>query len=133
MTTNQSSNISYLQNNIDHCGKENEEVRPEEHRTIRLAKLFSVFNGPFDLASGFTSLEGLSAIVELLPLGQSKLHLRTASLVEVQTERDKRQPFLLCFAEQLVDLFLVQKQLSHPHRIVIHHIAVAIGADVAMV
>lgn len=70
-----------------------------EEYTTGLAELLSVFNSPFNLASGFASLDGFPSIVELLPLGQSEFHLRTTALVEVQAQRDERQPFLLRLAE----------------------------------
>lgn len=93
---------------------------------------FLTLDGPLDLASGFACLNGFSPVVQFFPLRQSELEFRAPPLVEIQTEWDERQSFLLRLAEQLVDFFLVQKQLPYPHWIVIHHVAVAVRADMAM-
>ncbi len=44
------------------------------------APLFSIFDRPFDLATGFTGFYGIAAIVELFALGESELHLGMTAL-----------------------------------------------------
>ena len=69
----------------------------------------------------------------LLPLGQAEFDLGKAPFGEVDAERDEREPLLLCLAEELVDLLAVEEQFSSTERLVIHDVAMAVGADVAVV
>lgn len=68
----------------------------------------------------------------LLSLGQAEFDLGKAPLGEVDAKRDKREPLLLCLAEELVDLLAVEEQFSSTERLVIHDVAMAVGTNVAM-
>src|SRR5512147_490594 len=67
--------------------------------------LLSIFDCPFDLTAGFAGFDGVAAVVEFLAFGESQLDLGMTALGEVDAEGDEGEAFLLCLAEQLVDLF----------------------------
>ena len=69
----------------------------------------------------------------LLALGQPKLNLGKTPFREIDAERDKREPLLLGLAQELIDLLAVEQEFTSTERFVIHDVAVAVGADVAMV
>ena len=69
----------------------------------------------------------------LLAFGQPDFDFGKTPLGEINAERDEREPLLLCLAEELIDLLAMEKQLPSPEGLMIHDIAVAVGADVAVV
>jgi hypothetical protein len=90
------------------------------------------FNRPFNFASGLAGPDGFSAVVLLLALGQPKFDFSLTALGEIDAERNECEALLLCLAEQLVDFFLMQEQLAHPDRVMIHDVAVTVRTDVAV-
>src|ERR1700749_3027091 len=73
---------------------------------------------PLDLPLGVALGEGGAIVVGLLALGQRQGRLDLAVL-EVQVERDEREPALLGLAHQLVDLAAVHEHLAlAPGRVV---------------
>ena len=69
----------------------------------------------------------------LLAFGQPEFYLGKAPLGEIDAERDEREPLLFRLAEELIDLLAVEEQFPRTERLVIHDVAVAVGADVAVV
>jgi hypothetical protein len=70
--------------------------------------------------------------MQLLAFGQPEFDLGKAPLGKIDAERDEREPLLLRLAKELIDLFAVEEELPSTERFVIHDVAVAIGADVAV-
>jgi hypothetical protein len=93
----------------------------------------SVFDRTFDFPAGFPGLDGFPTIVEFLPLGQAELDLGMTAWGKIDAQGNQGQALLLGLAEQFIDLLLVQQQLTHTNRIMVHDVAVTIGTDVAMV
>src|SRR5262245_4129168 len=71
---------------------------------------------PAALARPVALLLGLALVVQLLALGQRDLDLGPALVVEIDLERHDGHALALDRAHQLVDLPLVQQQLSRPLR-----------------
>ena len=69
----------------------------------------------------------------LLAFSQPEFDLGKAPLGEIDAEWDEREPLLLRLAEELIDLLAVEEQFPSTERFVIHDVAVAVGADVAVV
>lgn len=69
----------------------------------------------------------------LFAFGQPEFNFGKAPLGKIDAERDKREPLLLRLAEKLIDLLAVEEQLPGTERLVIHDVAVTVGADVAVV
>ena len=69
----------------------------------------------------------------LLAFGQSEFNFGKASLGKIDAERDEREPLLLRLAEKLIDLLAMEEQLPGAEGLVIHDVAVTVGADVAVV
>ena len=95
--------------------------------------LLSLFDRPFNFTAGFAGFDGFSAVILLLALREPDLNLGMAALGEIDAEWNERQPLLLGPADQLVDFLPMQQQLSGPRRIMVHDVAVAVGADMALV
>jgi hypothetical protein len=68
-----------------------------------------------------------------LAFGQPEFDLGKAPLGKIDAERDEREPLLLRLAEELIDLLAVKEEFPSTERLVIHDVAVAVGADVAVV
>ena len=95
--------------------------------------LLPLLDCPLHLTTGFTGFDRFPTIILLLALGKAKLDLGLATFGEVDAKRHKRQPFLLRLAEQLIDLLFMEQQLAGSERVMVHQIAMAIGADMAMI
>ena len=54
-----------------------------EEGASRSASLFSVLDGPLNLATGLASFDGFAAVVELFAFGEPEFHLGMAALREV--------------------------------------------------
>jgi hypothetical protein len=91
-----------------------------------------ILHRPFHFAAGFARLDGFPAVMLLLAFGQPEFDLGMAPLGEIDAERDEREPLLLRLAEELIDLLAVEEQFPSTERLVIHDVAVAVGADVAV-
>lgn len=68
----------------------------------------------------------------LFAFGQPELHFGQASLGKINAERDEREPLLLGFTKEFIDFLAVEQQFPGTQRLVIHDVAMAVGADVAM-
>lgn len=95
--------------------------------------LFPALDRPFDFAAGFTSLDGLAAVVLLFALGEGQLYFRMAAFRKIDAEGDESEPLELGFPDQFIDLLAMQQELPFTEGIMIHQIAMRVGADVAMV
>src|SRR5689334_20324567 len=74
------------------------------------------------LAAPIALLQGLALVVQLLALGNGQQQLCAAAFVEIQFERDQRQPLAVDRADQFVDLLLVQQQFSRALGLVVEAI-----------
>lgn len=106
-------------------------MRREKGRCLSIAP--RSFHCPFYFAGGFARFNGFPSVMLLLAFGQPEFDLGKAPLGEVDAKRDEREPLLLCLAEELIDLLAVEEQFSSTERLVIHDVAMAVGADVAVV
>ena len=92
-----------------------------------------ILHRPFHFAAGFARLDGFPAVMLLLAFGQPEFDLGKAPLGKIDTEWDEREPLLFRLAEKLIDLLAVKEQFPGTEGLVIHDVAVAVGADVAVV
>ena len=69
----------------------------------------------------------------LLALGQPDFNLGEAPFGEINAERDDRQPLLLGLNQKLIDLLAMEQEFPSTERLMIRKVAVAVGADVAVV
>ena len=69
----------------------------------------------------------------LFPFGQPEFNLGKATLGEIDAERDECEPLLLRLAKKFIDLLTVEEQFPSTEGLMIHEVAVAVGADVAVV
>src|SRR3989454_3520515 len=89
---------------------------PARHRPVHLAPLHA-------------RADRRAFVVELLPLPETQLRLRSA-LRPVQAERDQRQAALLHPAAQVLEFLAVHEQLPRAHRVVTELARRPVGADV---
>src|SRR5215831_6329449 len=94
--------------------------------------LRSSLDRSFDFPACLTGLDRLSTVVLPLAPRETDFDLGMSALGEVYAERNQRKSLLLGLADQFVDFFPMQQQLSGPGRIMVHNIPVAIGTDVAL-
>ena len=64
---------------------------------------------------------------------QAEFDFGQATIGEVDTERDDRQPLLLRLDEEFIDLLAMEQEFPGTERFMIRKVAVAIRTDVAMV
>ena len=102
-------------------------------RTYTVPHSLPFLHRSFYFAAGFTRLDGCSSIMQLLAFSQPELDLGKASLGKIDAERDERESLLLRLAEELIDFFAVEEQFPSSEGLVIHDVAMTIGADVAVV
>jgi len=76
-----------------------------------------------DLSPGVALGDLAPAVVGLLAPGEPQLQLGMAALVDVEAERDERQPLGLRLDRQHVDLVAVEEELAGPLRLVVEAIA----------
>src|SRR3954447_22456987 len=88
-------------------------------------------HGAVGLAAVLTLTQGLPLVVVLLAARDADLDLDPAVL-EVQRERDDRQPLLARHRRDLLDLVAVQQQLAPPARLVVRPGALGVLGDVAL-
>ena len=69
----------------------------------------------------------------LFALCQGQFHFGVAAFGKVDAERNEGEALELSFSDQFADLLAMQQELPLAKRIVIHQVAVRVGADVAMV
>src|SRR5687768_17428475 len=86
-------------------------------------------DGARHLALGVALLRGVALVVQLLSLPQRHHHLRT-SLLEVEVERDQRQPLPLHRPDEAADLAPVQQQLARALRLVVELVPLVVRRDV---
>ena len=94
--------------------------------------LFLLFDRALDFAAGLTRLDGLAAVVLLLPLRQCQLHLCVAPLRKINAQRHESQTFKLSLSHELVDFLSVQQELAFAKRIMVGKVAMRVGTDMAM-
>src|SRR5512143_3776020 len=89
------------------------------------------FSPPFHLAFHGFLLECLPLIKELLPFGESKIHL-DLPIDKVELDRNQRISPLFHFADEAFDLSFVEEELPRPQRIVIQSVRLGIRADMGI-
>src|SRR5215207_11378745 len=75
-------------------------------------------------------LLGLALVAERLAARQAELDLRATLVVEVQLQRHDGQPFPLHGSDELVDLSLVQEELSGPLSLVVEAVGLEVFGDI---
>ena len=71
----------------------------------------------------------LALVPVLLAFGQRQLHFNP-TIAEVESRRDQREPLLLSFTNELIQLILVHQQLPGPKGFMIENVAVFVRTDV---
>ncbi len=89
----------------------------------------SFFYGALHFTLGFLFLDGIAFVERFLSLGKADEDL-CVSADEIDFERNERVAFLSDLADEFPDLFPVHQELSRSKRLVVHDVAVGIGADV---
>jgi len=109
-------------------------------RTIEELQLLSYQALPFArlhralyFAPRLPILDVLAPVVFVFAFAQSDFELRLPRRREIKPQGDQCQPLLLGPAHELIDLPAMQEQLSRAQRVVIHDVAVTVGANVAVV
>lgn len=87
---------------------------------------------PMHLPVGLTVLKGLTLIVHPFALAEPQLHL-DLSVLEVEAHGDHGKSLFSGFADKLLDLALVEKELSDPEGVVVAIVCIRVRADVHIV
>ncbi len=74
---------------------------------------------------------GFAFVPELFSFGQRQFNFYFA-ILEVHSDGNQRQPFLLGFADQLADFFFVHEQLAGAQGGVVVNVAMLVGADMGI-
>jgi len=88
----------------------------------------SLFYHAFHFTLRFFFLDGLSLVKCFLAFCQANQNL-CLTTDKVYLERNEGVAFLGDLADELADLFFVKQEFACPERLVVHNVAVGIGAD----
>ena len=103
-----------------------------ERPSVAQASTDPSLDGPLDFAAGLAGLDCFSAVVLFLSLRERDFDFCLPPLIEIDPERDQRQPLLLCLPDEFVDLLPMQEKLSGSKRLMVHDVAMRIGTDVTV-
>jgi hypothetical protein len=87
-------------------------------------------SGAFGFPAGFVLSDFLTLVVFRLTLGESDLDLHFAPLIEIDPQRNDREPFLLRFSLENFNLLSVKKELSVSPSVVAENSRLLVWLDV---